>query len=896
MSIVIYPASQPAIQGIVFDPLPSTPAGCGVCVTGDVSYNITGRYNLTKAPPEGKLLLFVSNYDFQNWYYAGYWDGYVLGNDTSFKIDDLCLGAMLGKTWIVACHTSGFQDLVTGQSIDGPPFDNRCSVIGSICQPPCGVYVEPQSFCEDGIIPWADITSNISGGTQGISREHKDSPFLMTIVLMTLISIITQAVSAAPGFHKEEAHQPANIDQVYQSITNENRQITTRILLCAANENENIVTRGAISALHSLYHFGEVFREHGGSNKNRLVLQINEDNLDPSKRKFKNLPYNLKKFLNDDLKALKQLDEIGRKHPNFQNYHDSSADWTTNFQNAFEVFDLFQLWRNLISYKNSELDQLEDGYNQKNKKKNNNNNKNEDDRYNKENETKPVRDRITTNIWFNKIKIELEYTAPNTPEEKGKTKGLNHALALSKETAADDTDMKYSFLIINDARHAFKPKFLVHTIPKFWKTSIDNQTTYRDLAVRFVQVPQVFYAVHLQKDDFIDRQNGYYYFLMNTLRHCSRMVSSSGTNCVWSIHNHEDDNTEFNFGEKSVIEDTETSHIAFLHGEKSEYVKLVLATGTVKDTNNFVSAMMRWSAGAVHNFFLTMRWMWLFYTLSTGWVLGLFFMIFYLDNSQLFILGISLISVFAYLVGCYHSRTFQVRTIIFANTTYWLTGIISALWWMLIFPFCISMGVAQTEMNTPIAVFYGLVTFFVQWVITKIQIIWSNNMSKTKKNLSKDEKTNVSESHFLRAYQNWALLWSAHILAILLAVTKRWNAPTSFLYIVKFFVFVHISMLTVGVVYPFVQFYRGADFLSMVGGLFVNLVYLLVLFHPAVYFITGYNVEFSGRHLSFLFLFTVCAIWEFDTDADLMGFLFHLTTLLPDWQYLQRGCYIINNC
>eukprot|EP01125_Pyxidicula_operculata_P012670 TRINITY_DN4171_c0_g1_i1.p1 TRINITY_DN4171_c0_g1~~TRINITY_DN4171_c0_g1_i1.p1 ORF type:complete len:1021 (-),score=92.84 TRINITY_DN4171_c0_g1_i1:81-3122(-) len=964
ISIGYMPAKEAAIPGILFDPLPKTQQECSTCSSGDVTYNITGQFNLTEAPEKGVLVLFVSNDNFQYWYYAGAWRGILTGNSTPFEFSGLCLGNTYGsKTWIVGCFTRGVRGYSDGERVTGPPFDDRCSIVGSICQAPCGAYLTPLDYCVNNEIPWKELTTEVSGGYQEPSREYYDSPFLMVLTVMTLLSVITQVTSAAPGFHKEEDDFTADFDSMAMHLYEKEQPITVRILLCAATENNNIVTRAAVCALYSLYTFGDALYKCGirntkGDQRVHLILQINEDNIFDEKRKFKHLPFSFQQHLSGKVEVLKQLADIGLYHRNFQTYHDHDSDWDTYFKEAMVQHGLYQLWKNIRSGKSGHanmsvkdlLDTMSSdsqlsNYKQALEKQEKREKQSEEQKVSSveklsedvileqsEGENSHVYDdtsstgqasqekfeyaakklkyprtkhgisakknlppSASTVVQIGNISITVQFTAPNRAEDKGKTKGLNLALDHSKSMAADLGNDEFSFLAINDARHGFKPDFLVDTIPRFWK--IHREMPYRDTSVRFVQVPQVFIAVHLQQDDFIDRQNGYYYFLMNALRHCARIVSSSGTNAVWAIHNHKDNNDEFSFGEQSVIEDTETSHNVFLHGEKSEYIKKVLAVGSVKSSDNFVSASMRWAAGAVHNFVLTFHYMWFYYLMICVWIGGMFGMIFFLQNSHLFILGACIITILFFMLGCYYSRSFQVRVLIFANTTYWFTGILSALWWMMIFPLCLSIGVAVMDVNTPAMIVYGLLSFIVQWVLTRLQIYWSNEMLQVKGRIPKEEKTTVTENHFMRAYQNWALLWSSHILAIFLAATKKWNAPKAFVVAVKFFVFIHLLSLMVGITYPLIQLFTGpAPTISMYGGMLVNLIYFFVLFHPGVVVLTGYNIEFSGRHLTFVFLIGLVMLWMVTTNVDILGFLRQLSTLLPDWEELQRGCLLVGQC
>lgn len=76
---------------------------------------------------------------------------------------------------------------------------------------------------------------------------------------------------------------------------------------------------------------------------------------------------------------------------------------------------------------------------------------------------------------------------------------------------------------------------------------------------------------------FLNRGNFNSYQYSNIIRSQSNAVTSCGTNAVWSMHRFTDVKTEqereFNFLGKTIIEDTEASHEQFKQGEESVCIK-----------------------------------------------------------------------------------------------------------------------------------------------------------------------------------------------------------------------------------------------------------------------------------------------------------------------------------
>ena len=105
-----------------------------------------------------------------------------------------------------------------------------------------------------------------------------------------------------------------------------------------------------------------------------------------------------------------------------------------------------------------------------------------------------------------------------------------------------------------------------------------------------VQYPQFFSNIS-PVDDVLDNSNSTYYNLWQTLRDGAKCICSSGTNAIWDISN-----PDFEFCTESRSEDLGTSHEHIPHSA-AVYLCVNVALGIAKQTEDFLEALYRWSAG-----------------------------------------------------------------------------------------------------------------------------------------------------------------------------------------------------------------------------------------------------------------------------------------------------------
>jgi hypothetical protein len=149
---------------------------------------------------------------------------------------------------------------------------------------------------------------------------------------------------------------------------------------------------------------------------------------------------------------------------------------------------------------------------------------------------------------------------------------------------------------IFDCRHMVTPGFWEQTILHFFRDT--GGVVHRLESVMYCQVPQNFVGVEL-KTDYLDMQNEYLFRYVNCIRDGVGAVTSCGTNCVWALER------GFEYEERTMIEDTATSHKVLLSHYEGTYHYEKLIFGTPKENYDFLAAVFRWSRGAVQLFWLS---------------------------------------------------------------------------------------------------------------------------------------------------------------------------------------------------------------------------------------------------------------------------------------------------
>ena len=185
---------------------------------------------------------------------------------------------------------------------------------------------------------------------------------------------------------------------------------------------------------------------------------------------------------------------------------------------------------------------------------------------------------------------------------RGKAGGMNFAVKVLEEREYEKQDAdpdhhvpSLTLFAIFDCRHMVTPGFWEQTILHFFRDRAGE--VHLQPSVKYCQVPQNFIGVDLATD-YLDMQNEYLFRYVNCMRDGVGAVTSCGTNCVWAIER------GFEYEEKTMIEDTATSHKVLLEGFEGTYHYEKLIFGTPKENMDFLAAIFRWSRGAVQLFWL----------------------------------------------------------------------------------------------------------------------------------------------------------------------------------------------------------------------------------------------------------------------------------------------------
>mmetsp|Transcript_9403 Transcript_9403/g.18876 ORF Transcript_9403/g.18876 Transcript_9403/m.18876 type:complete len:884 (+) Transcript_9403:305-2956(+) len=185
---------------------------------------------------------------------------------------------------------------------------------------------------------------------------------------------------------------------------------------------------------------------------------------------------------------------------------------------------------------------------------------------------------------------------------RGKAGGMNFAVKILENREYERAEMdpthsvpSLTLFAIFDCRHMVTPGFWEQTILHFFRER--DGEVHLQPSVKYCQVPQNFIGVELATD-YLDMQNEFLFRYVNCMRDGVGAVTSCGTNCVWAIER------GFEYEEKTMIEDTATSHKVILQGYEGTYHYEKLIFGTPKENKDFLAAIFRWSRGAVQLFWL----------------------------------------------------------------------------------------------------------------------------------------------------------------------------------------------------------------------------------------------------------------------------------------------------
>eukprot|EP01126_Amoeba_proteus_P047992 TRINITY_DN5521_c0_g2_i2.p1 TRINITY_DN5521_c0_g2~~TRINITY_DN5521_c0_g2_i2.p1 ORF type:complete len:681 (+),score=115.47 TRINITY_DN5521_c0_g2_i2:1306-3348(+) len=488
------------------------------------------------------------------------------------------------------------------------------------------------------------------------------------------------------------------------------------------------------------------------------------------------------------------------------------------------------------------------------------------------------------------IKMKYRHRGSDKGAPGGKANNLNWVVGDILHGKRKD---EIVFLGIIDARHAPLPPFMQIVLPYFWRS--DDKIRF-DRQIRFVQVPQCFPEVLSTFDDWADRQNGLYYWLISPLRNFSGTSTSIGTNCVWNIS--PPSGGDFRFNTKSVSEDTLTSHDELLLGNRTVYLPVGLVSGCTKDEISYLQAVCRWSGGGTEMWLLNFdnAYQWLVALAVHGWTLGYWCLICFTINKHVWVWVLSLICSVTAVVLCHRSEMVRVHLVIYVNTSSWYQSSTTAVWWTIVFPLFLSLG-STFDANPPILIIYGMSLFLCQSTTVHIAKSWAHALSENAKTELIREfpvmnSAKLSELHLKRSSQLWALLWPLHVIGWFFVRIYGWTPPPGAIYFVtKVLIPIHLGILITGIIYPFIDYITGASSfmnaissgtlsITSIAGSISCLIWLVSLWGPGIVLITGRPFVFSSRHTTFIIILLFSLSWFVLNNSSSLELAFQ--ALLPE--------------
>jgi hypothetical protein len=227
-----------------------------------------------------------------------------------------------------------------------------------------------------------------------------------------------------------------------------------------------------------------------------------------------------------------------------------------------------------------------------------------------------------------------------------------------------------------------------------------------------VQYPQFF--TNIGTDDVLDNSNSTYYNLWQTLRDGAKCICSSGTNAIWDISN-----PAFEFCTTSRSEDLGTSHEYIPHCA-AVYLCINVALGIAKQTEDFLEALYRWSAGPLELLWPGfLQWKILKHFIIVAIPTALMALASFNENSYwyyAYLVMVGLFMVVAYLdrrAGRKPLRSFIVSTVVSINLFIVCSNLMSVMWYI-IFPSRIAFyGLLPMGRSDQQGLFWGWISIFV---------------------------------------------------------------------------------------------------------------------------------------------------------------------------------------
>jgi len=321
---------------------------------------------------------------------------------------------------------------------------------------------------------------------------------------------------------------------------------------------------------------------------------------------------------------------------------------------------------------------------------------------------------------------------------------------------------------------------------------------------------------------------------------------------------------KFNFEGKTFIEDTENSHICLARREGSTYISKPLVFGSVKDPEAYGEAPSRWAAGAIQLLYQESKQSWIFpimvFLVYCGIPLFYSIIITFVMYAEWIILavwvgGFLSCFFFVYLTG--RTLDFSRYIIRLANTTYWFSGPLTAIFWMDFMPALILFnGAFPFDFNIQILMLGSVLIAIFQWIPVTLVKEWGN----------------VEEAHLWRSQQAWYALWPLNLCGIprLFSSNTSWTISKIQAIVTLLVNVAQVALLVVAMVYSLCQLSvrlgntagesEVAAVAAQITGLLTAL-YSIVLISPITTYLLNFLIfqtrrpmTMSSRHIILLFM------------------------------------------
>ena len=582
-----------------FEPLPNRREDCPICVSGkgvtmEFGLNFTGR-----KPPNGTgVILFGSSegpFSPESWFVIGFNppnSSFLVEGETLLIEDNRnCVGVGGSPLYVVACVPPDGElgSYNRGADALGPPFNDRCLAIGSVCGVSCGGFHLdlPQDLCEDGVIPFEHLVEEEEVGDGSLQIRQVGSWLQILLIVTSFITMRVQLFNSSFSLYYQKSQDRRQIENLPDCVKLSNLRDHEGskfhlVVATAAYAGENLACLIRTMVLNFCHLHKEVPR---GAFDYYVVIDIP----DPKKEKGKKTARKMEKHL---LAVFHRLEEL-RKRGDWEvtqgklraivedtcleipPKNGEKVMWKEFEEKAVSI-GAEKLYRDLrernsrrvsISLPGLPPEEEEEGEGEK------------------------------RGCWcFNPLFREEKnfHVIRRTKGGRSKAHSLNHVLDLIQKEKEQDLG-KVIFAIL-DARHASSESHFKEGVKGFFREVSEGVYVWKE-KLRFRQHRHIFKQLE-KSHRYYDTMNraGGSFFLGDCIRRSNPGLSPCcGTGSFWRMR--VKDRVWLKMDVETLVEDLHESIRAWLRGEYSTYCLKPLTSAVVKAGDSQLSAYLRWSKG-----------------------------------------------------------------------------------------------------------------------------------------------------------------------------------------------------------------------------------------------------------------------------------------------------------